>query len=111
MSTRDLASWTETPISGIGRGDELPSVSATAPVDGGYVATGTDDGAALTWLSTDGATWWLSEARPIVDDPETDMSGPSDIRSIATGPAGTLGIGCSDSECGITMVWRLVVDP
>jgi hypothetical protein len=69
----------------------------------GYVATGNVGEASqlLTWLSGDGTTWRVADARA--------ASGPGDIIiTIADGPEGMLGFGYGDPASeDPTAVWRL----
>ncbi len=69
----------------------------------GYVATGGAgfvDRHAITWLSDDGMSWRIADARPSADE---------EIYAIADGPAGTLGFGSeykalNEYESEITMI-------
>jgi hypothetical protein len=59
-----------------------------------------EGGSALTWISDDGQTWTLADARELTEDSR-------DVRLFASGPAGTIGLGCDDEMCGGVQAWRL----
>jgi hypothetical protein len=93
-SSKDLVTWAKAtmPVP-IGVNASATTVARLGP---GYVATG----GGLTWLSDDGATWRLADVTS-----ETGWG----IEEIASGPAGTLGLGpvkVSDDETRVD-VFRL----
>jgi hypothetical protein len=102
MWSSDLESWTVAglPSPPAGRDGVVAHIEAMTEVDGGHLAVGGDGGSALTWISDDGQTWTLADARELTEDSR-------DIRLIASGPAGTIGLGCDDEMCGGVQAWRL----
>jgi hypothetical protein len=105
-ASADLLDWT-TSVLPVPPDTVASVVTAVAHGAARYVATGRARGPgtvplqAITWLSPDGTTWRLADARPATDESPF-------IDAAVDGPAGMVGLACGDRDCEAgTTVWRL----